>query len=102
MPSNFVIICGALSVIAALFTFNIAQTRRRVRRWADDKGYRIQRLKYRLMFQGPFTYARLQGGTVYRIVVEDELGSERRGFVRCHGWLSAMPGEATEVAWDKA
>jgi hypothetical protein len=95
------VLCSILLVFVAAYVFDYCQTRGRIQRWAEANSFRIHCLGYRWIFKRPFSYARLQGGTVYRIDMDDDQGQQRIGFIRCHGWLSLMPGARMQVIWDK-
>ena len=69
-------------------------------RWAEKQRYRILEASFRpIIAKGPFWYAS-RGQTVFRIVVEDELGQVRKGWVRLGHWLRGLSSDEITVEWD--
>jgi hypothetical protein len=68
--------------------------------WAEKRHYRILEASYRpIIAKGLFWYA-ARGQTVFRIIVEDEFGQVRKGWVRLGHWLGGLASEEITVEWD--
>jgi len=71
-----------------------------LQQWAEQNGYHITEQQYRWFFKGPFFWTTSRGQTVYSVVVEDDAGRTRRGWVRCGGWWFGLLSSNTEVRWE--
>jgi hypothetical protein len=49
---------------------------------------------------GPFCQDHYRGQFVYRIVVRDQAGVERAGWIRIGSWLAGVLSGETKVIWD--
>jgi hypothetical protein len=90
-----------LAVIVVLsLAWHFGRSSSLLHQWAAENGYRILRQEYRTLFKGPFFWTSSKGQTVYYVVVEDEDGNERRGWVRCGGWWFGLLSNHVDVRWD--
>lgn len=69
--------------------------------WAEENGYRLLEANYATFFKGPFTLTSARGQTVYRVVVQDEAGFTRTGWVRCGSWWGGLMSGQAQVRWDE-
>lgn len=66
--------------------------------WAQENGYRILSQDF-APFKGPFFWSSSRGQTVYHVVVADESGRQREGWVRCGSWWGGLLSSQVEVQW---
>ena len=70
-----------------------------LQRWALASGVELVSAQKRYLRTGPFLlYSR--GQFVFRIVVRDQVGTQRAGWIRVGSWLAGVLSEKTEVIWD--
>jgi hypothetical protein len=68
--------------------------------WAEKQHYQLLEASYRpIIAKGPFWYAS-RGQSVFRIVVEDEWGQVRKGWVRLGHWLGGLASDEIGVKWE--
>jgi hypothetical protein len=99
MEALFRIILVAVIVILTL-VWHFSRSNALLHQWAKQNGYRIISQEYRNLFKGPFFWTSTKGQTVYYVVVEDDGGNERRGWVRCGGWWLGLLSDNVEVRWE--
>jgi hypothetical protein len=99
MESLFVVALVAVIVIVyVVWLFNRSNSL--LHQWAAQNGYRILSQEYRNLFKGRFFWTSSKGQTVYYVVVEDDAGNQRRGWVCCGGrWLGLLSNNV-EVRWE--
>jgi hypothetical protein len=70
-----------------------------LRRWAQAAGVELVSAQKRYLRTGPFLlYSR--GQFVFRIIVRDQAGTQRAGWLRAGGWLAGVLSDKTKVIWD--
>ena len=72
-----------------------------LRRWAESNGYEIVGSRYCRFNVGPFFWTTSNWQYVYYVRVRLPENQERRGWVRCGGWLSGVLSDKAEVRWDE-
>jgi hypothetical protein len=87
-PALLILVFGVVGLVAILWHFHRSGSL--LHQWADENGYRIVRQEYRTFFRGPFFLTTSKGQTVYYVVVEDQQGTRRSGWVRCGGWFLGL------------
>jgi hypothetical protein len=93
-----VIVVGVVAGGAVVLMKNRSDTL--LAQWAEKQHYRILEASFRpIVAKGPFWYAS-RGQTVFRIIVEDEFGQVRKGWVRLGHWLGGLASEEITVKWD--
>ena len=90
------LIAGAMAGL--VFHFSRAGTL--LDRWAASNGFVILEREWRPLVRGPFFFTTSKGQEVYRVVVRDRVGTIRKGYVRCGGFLLGMLSDNVEVRWD--
>ena len=100
---NLVVTLAAMLIVAiaggAAFLMK-SRSDKLLAQWAEKRHYRLLEASYRpIIAKGPFWYAS-RGQTVFRIVVEDELGQVRKGWVRLGHWLGGLASDEITVEWD--
>jgi hypothetical protein len=92
---------GVMTAFAV--TFGYLMKRRAdnlLQEWASKWQFEILEARYRpFLDKGPFWYAN-RGQAVYRVIVRDELGNSRKGWVRLGHWLSGIASSDVTVKWD--
>lgn len=92
---------GAMTVFAA--TIGYLMKRRAdnlLQAWAAKRHFEILEAHYRpFLDKGPFWYAS-RGQAVYRVIVRDEFGATRKGWLRLGHWLSGIASSDVTVNWD--
>jgi hypothetical protein len=73
----------------------------RLKKWAEQSGYRIIDRSYRLLFRGPFLWTSVKGQAVYGVHIEDQDGRQRQGWVRFGSWWWGMWSDRVDVLWDE-
>jgi hypothetical protein len=86
--------------VIALITWNFRRADSILETWADRNGYRIIQKEHRFFAMGPFFWTTSDGQMVYRVVVEDQQGYRRSGWVRCGSWWWGLFTDKAEVRWD--
>ena len=89
-----------VAVAIAVFAWRLSRSRSILDQWAEDNGYRIVHRERRLLFRGPFWWRTAEGQEVFRVIVQDDEGRERAGYVRCGGWFLGLFSDAATVKWD--
>jgi hypothetical protein len=69
--------------------------------WAVSNGYRLIEQKYVRFFRGPFFWTSSRSQPVYRVVVEDQTGQRRSGWVCCGSWALGVLSNKVQVRWDE-
>ena len=91
-----ILVCAAFFAIAAHYS----KARAMLDRWADRNGFRILRVERRDFRRGPFFWSTGRGQVVYHIVVVDQHGSRRSGYVRCGSWFWGIWSDHVDVRWE--
>jgi hypothetical protein len=99
MEGLFAIMAVVVLVILAL-VWHFGRSNSLLHQWAAQSGFRIIRQEYRNFFKGPFFWTSTRGQTVYYVVVEDSVGNQRSGWVRCGSWWFGLLSDNVEVRWD--
>jgi hypothetical protein len=85
--------------IAALTWWQHSRANEIVRQWARSNGVELLSAQKRYLRTGPFLlYAR--GQFVFRVVVREQGGTERSGWLRVGGWLAGVLSNKAEMVWD--
>src|SRR5262245_40079728 len=100
LQSLFVILLLVVGVILTLVS-HFSRSSSLLRSWADQHGLRIIRKEYRTFLRGPFFWTSSKGQTVYRVIVEDKLGNQRSGWVRCGSWWFGLLSSHVEARGDE-
>ena len=93
-----VILFVVLGIASLIFHFSRAKTM--LERWAARNGLRLLEREARILARGPFFLSTATGQEVFRILVQDQQGQVRRGYVRCGGFLFGMLSDRVDVRWD--
>lgn len=94
---------GVLLFIVVVFFlgWQLFRPRQILNRWAQDNNYEILEADYRWFRYGPFFWTTSKGQCVYYVTVRTPDGQERRGWVRCGGWILGVFSDNAEVRWDE-
>jgi hypothetical protein len=98
VPLLFAVFVITLVILAWVWHFS--RSRSILQKWADDNGYQLLQAEYRWFRKGPFFWATSQDQVVYYVIVPDQLGRERRGWVRCGSWFLGMFSNQADVRWE--
>jgi hypothetical protein len=102
MGSHFPLIFPVFVILAIVgIAWHFGRSQSLLDKWAAANGYRIIRREYRNFFRGPFFWTSAKGQTVYYVIVEDQVGRTRNGWVRCGGWWMGLLSDHVEVRWDE-
>jgi hypothetical protein len=99
MEGFFVFALLAVIVVLALM-WHFGRSNSLLNQWATGNGFRIISQEYRTFFKGPFFWTSTKGQTVYYVVVEDQMGKRRSGWVRCGGWWFGLLSDNVDVHWE--
>ena len=97
---------GFLIITLLIAVVNIAQrpakSEAMIRAWAAENGYEILDMaEAQFTGRGDFFWSTSRGQTVYKILVVDADGRQRRGRIRCGHWFLGLSNPQTEVRWDE-
>jgi hypothetical protein len=93
----FFVIVG---VVALVLYIHISRSQKLLKGWANENGYEFLHVEYRMFRKGPFFWSG-RGQTVYRVMVRDRQGVERKGWVRCGSWWAGVFSDKAEARWDE-
>jgi hypothetical protein len=85
-------------VVAIAFFFHYRWARRRLEEWALENGIRILHHQYRILIRGPFNC--FGKYSVFRVVVADERGGQKTGWVRLGGYFIGLWSRDSQVLWE--
>ena len=91
---------GMPVLIVVQLRWNFRRAESRLKKWAEQSGYRIIDRSYRLFCCGPFFWSE-KGQAVYRVRIEDREGQQRQGWVRFGSWWWGLWSERVDVLWDE-
>ena len=108
MTDSRTLLLGALLIVPLLAVGIVLPSHSRalsmanamLQHWAQGNGFQILSLERCLLFKGAFSWTSSDGQPVYRVVVRDREGRERRGHVRCGGFWLGVFADQVEVRWD--
>ncbi len=89
-----------VAIAVVLVCFQRSRADQIVQRWAQATGVELVSAQRQYLYAGPFFLRHSRGQLVYRIVVRDQAGTERAGWLRVGGWLGGVLSEKTKVIWD--
>jgi len=89
----------ALAGVGVVIYGQVSRSQHLLHKWASENQYDLVYAQNRVFRKGPFMWSG-KNQVVYRIHVRDEQGNERKGWVRCGGWLLGMLADKVEVRWD--
>lgn len=98
VPLLFAVFVITLVILA--WAWHFSRSRSILQKWADDNGYQLLQAEYRWFRKGPFFWRASRDQVVYYVTVRDQLGRERRGWVRCGSWLLGMFSNRADVRWE--
>lgn len=87
-------------ILVVYYTYFFTRSRKLVRRWARENNYALLKMEHRLFRKGPYLLTG-RNQAVFRVVVRDDSGLKRRGWVRCGSWLAGIFGNDVEATMDK-
>ena len=90
-----------LLFVVFLLACQIIRPRQILNRWAAANNLEILSADYRWFRYGPFFWTTSKGQCVYYVTVLTHDGWERRGWVRCGGWILGVFSDNAEVRWDE-
>jgi hypothetical protein len=100
MPAPLVAIIIGISLLIVAYTlWGVRRLNRIIQTWAEDNGYRLAYKQLRLIRQGPYFWNSRHGQAVLRIIVADEWGNERSGWIRVTGAGILRP-PIVDTKWD--
>jgi hypothetical protein len=97
---NFFFVALVIVVVVLLLGWHFSRSNSLLHQWAAKNNYRIIRQEYRNLFKGPYLWTSAKGQTVYYVLIEDSVGDQRNGWVRCGGWWFGLLSDEVEVRWD--
>ncbi len=102
VPDILVILFGGICILLIAHKAWFALRSRTVlEQWAETNGYEILHAERRDFFLGPFFWTSPNGQTVYYVRVQDRVGLERSGWIRCGGLWATFFSEEAEVRWEE-
>ena len=84
-----------------LITAQITRSQQLLTKWATENGYQVLQAQVRPLFnKGPFFWSS-KAQVVYRIVVQDEQGYERSGWLQLGSPFIGVLSDRANVRWDE-
>lgn len=96
----FITLSSILLLVAVLAWVQHSKARKIVLQWAQTMEVELVSAQVRYLRTGPFFFAHSRGQFVFRILVRDQTGQERTGWLRVGGWLLGVLSAKTKVYWD--
>ncbi len=96
---EFLLIPFVIALVAFSMFWRSSRSRLIVKDWAQKNGYQLVSSNYCVFWRGPFWFTS-RGQTVYRVIVRDQQGTLRSGWVRCGSWFLGLLSTQTEVRWE--
>ena len=97
-----VLLAALILLVFGMLVWRFRRTSSLLKSWAAGNDYRLLRAENRILLRGPFFLVPDNGQTVYRVVVEDQAGEVRSGWVRFGSgslWRGLLSGDV-DVRWD--
>lgn len=88
-----------LLAVAVVVRWQYAEANKIVNRWAQRNGFELVSAQIRYWQTGPFIFY-ANGQLVFRIVIRDQTGMQRSGWVLVGSWHSGVLSNHTKVRWD--
>jgi hypothetical protein len=98
---TFFLIVAVIAFALLAIAWHYSRSRAILQKWADDNGYQLLQSEYRWFRKGPFFWTTSRDQVVYHVTVLDQLGRERKGWVRCGSWWFGLFSNKAEVRWDE-
>jgi len=96
-----VLVVGMVGLMAGLITAQIRRSQQLLQKWATENGYQLVQAQARpFPIRSPFSWSS-KNQRVYQVVVQDEQGNERGGWLRLGGYSSGLLSDQVEVRWDE-
>ncbi len=96
----FAAILIIIIMIIPFWAWHLRRSREMVEKWASANSYSIMAIERRYLRAGPFFWRRSRGHEVFYVVVHDNRGEKRAGYVRTGGWFLGQFSEQVTVKWD--
>lgn len=71
-----------------------------LKKWAEENGYEVGSAEYRAFRKGPYFMKSSNNQAVLKIIVADEDGNVKSGWVCCGSWLGGVLVDKINVTWD--
>ena len=95
------VVVGFAGLMGGLAVAQIKRSQQLVQKWATENGYQLVQAQARpLPIKSPFSWTS-KNQRVYQVVVQDEQGYERGGWLRLGGYSSGLLSDQVEVRWDE-
>jgi len=95
-----VLVLGLMGA-GGFITAQITRSQQLLQKWAAENGYQVLQAQLRPFFsKGPFFWSS-KSQVVYRIVVQDEQGYERSGWLQLGSYLIGVLSDRANVRWDE-
>ena len=91
------VVVVAVAAAIALIVWGDRRGLRILENWAADNGFSLLSREVRYLRRGPFFWTTSRSQVVYYVTVRDNLGIERRGWVRCGGWFLGLFSDTAQV-----
>ncbi|HUW59332.1 MAG TPA: hypothetical protein VMZ92_22045 [Planctomycetota bacterium] len=95
-----IFILFVLLLMVGAFAWRRRRSASMVDRWADENNLQIIGKELRCLRRGPFWWHFSGGYEVYRVILRDDEGRERKAYVRCGNWLFGLFSNQVKVEWD--
>jgi hypothetical protein len=90
---------GLAVLVAVMARWQHFRADRILKQWAQETGIEIVSAEKRYLRLGPF-FVSTRGQFVFRIVVKDQAGMQRTGWLRVGGLITGVFSDRAEVKWD--
>ena len=90
-------------IFLLILGLHIVWAKYRIKQWARDNHYRINKCKLCIRNIGPFSYFGTSGGqSIFKIEAVNIEGKTRTGYARAGGFFFGLIRKRVEVKWDKS
>ena len=97
---SILLVVGLAGLMGGLTIAHIKRSRQLLQKWATENGYQFVQVQARpFPIKSPFSWTS-KNQRVYQVVVQDEQGYERCGWLRLGGYSSGLLSDQVEVRWD--
>ena len=95
-----VVVIYLVFAFGALYWWQHSRARKVVHRWAKAGAMEIVSAERRYLRAGPFTFNYSREQVVFRVIVKDQEGVQRAGWICVGGGLRGVWSDKTKVIWD--
>ncbi len=93
--------CLGVAMATLIMSLRIWLSRTILNGWAESQGYRIVSSRFCWLWRGPYFLRSTAGQSVFKVIVVDNDGERRVGWVRCGGFFLGLFRNNAHVLWQE-